>query len=51
MEVEDSKEPTQHKESKDSSPPSDSLPWVEKYRPADLRELISHEQIIDTSEH
>ncbi|EGG23228.1 replication factor C subunit [Cavenderia fasciculata] len=26
----------------------DSLPWVEKYRPKSLKELISHEDIIDT---
>ncbi|KAI8930308.1 P-loop containing nucleoside triphosphate hydrolase protein [Entophlyctis helioformis] len=27
---------------------TDSLPWVEKYRPADLSDLISHKDIIDT---
>ena len=25
------------------------LPWVEKYRPATLDDLISHEEIISTS--
>jgi replication factor C subunit 3/5 len=26
--------------------PKDSLPWVEKYRPNSLEELIAHEEII-----
>ena len=26
----------------------DNLPWVEKYRPSALQELISHEDIIGT---
>jgi replication factor C subunit 3/5 len=26
-----------------------NLPWVEKYRPAKLDDLISHEEIISTS--
>lgn len=26
--------------------PRDSLPWVEKYRPNSLEELIAHEEII-----
>lgn len=26
-----------------------NLPWVEKYRPATLDDLISHEEIISTS--
>jgi replication factor C subunit 3/5 len=26
----------------------DSLPWVEKYRPADLDDLVSHKDIITT---
>lgn len=28
---------------------ADTLPWVEKYRPASLDELIAHEDIISTS--
>jgi len=28
--------------------PSDNLPWVEKYRPKELTDLISHQQILDT---
>ena len=28
--------------------PKDSLPWVEKYRPSSLDELIAHEEIIQT---
>jgi replication factor C subunit 3/5 len=28
-----------------------NLPWVEKYRPAKLDDLISHEEIIQTSEY
>ncbi len=27
----------------------ENLPWVEKYRPSDLNQLISHEEIISTS--
>lgn len=26
-----------------------NLPWVEKYRPAKLEELVSHQEIIKTS--
>ena len=37
-------EPPQGKRVKDL----DSLPWVEKYRPSSLSELISHEDIIST---
>ena len=29
-------------------PLNDVLPWVEKYRPADLNQIISHKEIIDT---
>ena len=32
--------------SKASINPKDSLPWVEKYRPNSLEELIAHEEII-----
>lgn len=28
---------------------NENLPWVEKYRPSDLSELISHTQITETS--
>ena len=28
----------------------DTLPWVERYRPKSLDELISHEEIVATSE-
>lgn len=28
---------------------SKNLPWVEKYRPHDLAELVSHQEIIKTS--
>ncbi len=27
---------------------SDSLPWVEKFRPKELNDLVSHEDIINT---
>jgi len=32
------------------SEPTDSLPWVEKYRPKTLEDLVSHEHIISTIE-
>ena len=32
----------------DSDAPVRNLPWVEKYRPSGLDELISHEDIINT---
>ena len=28
---------------------NESLPWVEKYRPSDLRDVVSHQSIIRTS--
>ena len=30
---------------------TDNLPWVEKYRPKQLSDLISHEEIITTSKN
>ncbi len=33
------------KKNKDNS----NLPWVEKYRPACLKDLIAHESMINTS--
>ena len=30
---------------------SENLPWVEKYRPKQLDDLISHQDIISTSIH
>lgn len=30
--------------------PSKNLPWVEKYRPKQLNELVSHQEIIKTCE-
>ncbi|KAI3654780.1 hypothetical protein MP228_000160 [Amoeboaphelidium protococcarum] len=31
-----------------SPPSSDSLPWIEKYRPQQLKDLVSHQDIIST---
>ena len=31
-----------------TSRPVENLPWVEKYRPHELKNLISHESILNT---
>jgi len=31
--------------------PKDTLPWVEKYRPSTIDEIMSHEHILNTIEH
>lgn len=34
-----------------NAPPSSDLPWVEKYRPTSLDDLIAHEEIISICEY
>ena len=36
--------------SEDIKQPASNLPWVEKYRPKQLDDLISHTDIISTSQ-
>lgn len=35
-------------EDKNQDPFKENLPWVEKYRPTELEELISHQEILGT---
>ncbi len=42
MEIDDEQSPA----SSDSSESINTLPWIEKYRPKSLSELIAHEEII-----
>lgn len=44
-------EEVQERPVRTTAPRTDTLPWVEKYRPKDFSELIAHGDIISTCIH